>query len=120
MFGNSGNNRPGNTFVSPDFAKCWLNVIRIRIKWLTARTLFTDEIMRILIRNTRITRTLFNLFYFYPDTDVRKLIQRRGIAALFLFFSSLIHVFTHLFLSVRIIPSPMSCPHSFMHSLSFI
>jgi len=120
MFGNSEINCPGNTFVSPDFAKCWLYVIRIQIKWLTERTLFTDEIMRILIRKTRITPTSFNLFHFYPDTDVRILIQRRGIGTLISFLSSRIHVFTHLYLSVRILPSPISCPHSFMHSLSYI
>ena len=38
-------------------------------------TLFTNQSMQIPIRTTRIAPTLFNLFYFYPDTDGRILIH---------------------------------------------
>ena len=48
------------------------------------RALFMDADMRILVRTTEISRSLFNLFHFYPDTDmrIRILIRKRGIAAL--------------------------------------
>jgi len=51
-FGNIEENIPVNIFLSPDFAKCRLYVIGIRIKWLTEPfylDTFRDEI--------------------YPDTD---------------------------------------------------
>jgi len=51
-FGNIGEKRPANIFLSADFTKCRTYVIRMRIKWLTEwfyKHLYTDEI--------------------YPDTD---------------------------------------------------
>jgi len=74
-FGNSGESLPANTFyplILPD-----------NVRMSSASTMFTDETIRILIRTKGIAPTLFNLFNFYPDTDVRILILiwRRGIVA---------------------------------------
>jgi len=74
-FGDSGENLPANAFypmILPD-----------DVRMSSASTMFTDETIQILIRTKGIAPTLFNLFNFYPDTDVRilVLIWRRGIVA---------------------------------------
>ena len=78
--------------LSPDFAKCRLYVIRIRIKWLTKRfytNAFSDEIYLHTNTADKNSPNVIKRFPFFLSRYAMRiliLIRRRGIGALVLCF----------------------------------
>ena len=88
QFGNIEENLPVSIFLSPNFAKWFPYVVRIRIKWLTA-PFYMDAVYGRDYGDTytdnKNSPNVLQLVPFFSDIDVRLLllIRRRGIGALY-------------------------------------